>query len=224
MTLNSKRIIAASTLAGLLIAATACDSEKNDSSSPSICERLLGQSGIEWVKRNQGQEADSSDSTDLKDVKESFYQDAREWDPGNDKTPTFLSTEVCRFSTHGKSTEQGTLSLSYGASMLPFDYPFNKEEDIYSSVSVVSVNSDVKLVTRDDDGTFQYSVYVKCQVADASPSQEQGVPIEGTMRDTLTGDTDANTHLTYLLHSARTVVEDFSCKNEPSVPTQLPSH
>ncbi|AIV33896.1 hypothetical protein NI25_10665 [Streptomyces sp. CCM_MD2014] len=70
----------------------------------------------------------------------------------------------------------------------------------------------MKLVTRDDDGTLEYSVYVKCQVSDASPGQERGVPIEGTMRDALTGDTDTNTHLTYLLKSARAVVDDFSCK------------
>ncbi|MFG3112578.1 hypothetical protein [Streptomyces tendae] len=224
MTLNSKRIIATSTLVGLLIAATACESEKKDGSSPSACEKLLGQSGIEWLKHNQGQEIDSSKSADLKDAKQSFYRDAREWKTGNDKTPTFLSTEVCRFSTHDKSAEQKAFSLSYGASMLPFDYPFNKEEDIYSSVSVVSMNSDVKLVTRDNDGTLEYSVYVKCQVPDASPGQEQGVPIEGTLRDTLTGDSDTNTHLTHLLHSARTVVKDFNCKNEPSVPAQLPSN
>ncbi|MCM1942571.1 hypothetical protein NC239_30645 [Streptomyces sp. G3] len=221
--MNSKKILATSTLVGLLIAATACDAETEKSSSPSACERLLGQSGIEWLEHNQGQEADSSESGDLKDAKEDFYRDAREWKPDNDKTPTFLSTEVCRYLAHDKSNEQGILSLSYGASILPFDYPFNKEEDTYSSVSVVSVNSDVKLVTRDDDGTLEYSVYVKCQVSDASPGQERGVPIEGTMRDTLTGDTDTNTHLTYLLQSARTVVDDFSCKNKPSVPTQLPS-
>ncbi|MDA4895826.1 hypothetical protein [Streptomyces sp. CCM_MD2014] len=212
MTLNSKSTIATSTLVGLLIATTACDAGTKNSSSPSACERLLGQSGIAWLERSRGQEADSSERGGLKDAKEDFYRYARDWKPGSDKTPAFLRTEVCRFSTPDKSNEQRALSLSYGASILPFDYPFNEEKDIYSSVSVVSVNSDVKLVTRDDDGTLEYSVYVKCQVSDASPGQERGVPIEGTMRDALTGDTDTNTHLTYLLKSARAVVDDFSCK------------
>ncbi|QUW94165.1 hypothetical protein KE639_05423 [Streptomyces sp. V17-9] len=104
--------------------------------------------------------------------------------------------------------------------MLPFDYPFNREKDIYSSVSIVSVNSYVKLVTREDEGTFEYSVYIRCQVTDAPPGQKEGVPIEGATRDACTGDTDTSAHLKYLLHSAQRVV--IGCQNDPTVPQQLP--
>ncbi|MFF3244371.1 hypothetical protein ACFYWY_11720 [Streptomyces sp. NPDC002870] len=66
-------------------------------------------------------------------------------------------------------------------------------------------------------------MFIKCKIPGTPAKQESGVPIEGSMSDTLTGDTSARTHFTHLPHSARVVAKSFGCQNKPVVPFEPPA-
>ncbi|MFD5450655.1 hypothetical protein [Streptomyces sp. NPDC127100] len=206
----------------MLLASTACSSAETTDSAPEPCAELLGPAGVDWV-RNSGTPNGPAGTSDLEGARKYFYEKAGEWEPGDEAVPTYSRTEVCKVLATEKESPRKHLTLGYGPSLFPFDFPFAEDKGVYDSVSVVPVNSDVELVTRKDDDSVDYSVYVKCRVPGAPAGQETGMPIEGTMTDTLTGDTDVGTHLTHLLHSARVVVKEFDCRNKPSVPTRLPA-
>ncbi|MFD7403166.1 hypothetical protein ACFV7R_10935 [Streptomyces sp. NPDC059866] len=220
-------------LVTLLLGSTACssgnakestDPEKTADSTRETCEVLLGAAGVKWVKRSSVRETGLAETSDLKSAKDQYYEDARAWDSQSNKVPVFTGSEVCRVVVKEQKPHKNYLSFRYGASIFPFDYPFGKKTGIYDAKSVISVNSDVKFVIWKDRGSpDRYSVYVKCGVPGAPAGQETGVPIEGSMTDTLTGETTAENHLKYLLHSARVVAQTFDCQNKPTVPEELPA-
>ncbi|MER7194889.1 hypothetical protein [Streptomyces flaveolus] len=222
--MNRARPIAAPVLVAVLLGSAACSSSETTDSAPEACEELLGPAGVDWVKNSSAQENGPAGTSDLEDAKKDFYEKAGKWEPGSKDIPTYSKTDVCKVLTKEKEPPRKYLSLRYGPSLLPFDFPFDEKTETNKVRSVIAVNPDVKMTVSKGDGVPRlYSVYVKCQVPGAPAGQKTEVPIEGTMTDTLTGDADADTHLTYLLHSARVVVKAFDCQNKPSVPARLPA-
>ncbi|MBN0044193.1 hypothetical protein JS756_08740 [Streptomyces actuosus] len=210
----------------LLLAATGCDSgdgNQQDDRAGETCTTLLGKAGETWVKESSAQETGRADTGDLPSAKERFYQDARSWSAGDEQAVRLFSrTEVCRVVLRQQKPHTSRLSLAYGASSFPFDSPFGEKNSVEVPETLVPVNSDVKLVTRRLNGSMAYSVYVKCRVPGAPVGQEEGVPLEGSLTDTLVAGAGRLEHLTYLLHSARVVADAFGCRNDPVVPEAPP--
>ncbi|WP_330457556.1 hypothetical protein OIB37_11940 [Streptomyces sp. NBC_00820] len=223
-----RRVLALPLLVGLLLASVACSGGDTKSTGTGdrtreTCEDLLGAAGEKWVKSSSAQETGLVDVKDLRAAKSVFYDDARSWDPSSKALTSYAPSELCRIVVRDQKRHTSRLSISYGASGFPFDSPFGEKSDVYDEETLIRVNSDVKLVVRKDDGDYDYSVYVRCQVPGASAEQETGVPLAGSMTDTLTRDTGTEPHLRYLLHSARVVAKEFGCRNHPVVPATPPA-
>ena len=222
MPVNTARLLAFPLLMALLLlgsAACSADGTKDTGTGDrtrETCQDLLGTAGVKWVKDSSARQTGLVDVKDLKTAKAAFYDDARSWDPSSKAVSSYLPTELCRIVVQDQKPHTSRLSISYGASVFPFGSPFGEE-------TLVSVNSDVKLVVRKNNGSYDYSVYVKCRVPGAPAAQETGVPLAGSMTDTLTGDAGTGPHLRYLLNSARVTAKAFACRNNPTLPTELPA-
>ncbi|MEU1708253.1 hypothetical protein ABZ478_23235 [Streptomyces sp. NPDC005706] len=215
-------------LVTLLLGSTACSSGDTEGAGTGdrtrkACEDLLGSAGEKWVKENSPRDTGLVDVQDIESAKTDFYDDARSWKPGSKALPSFAESELCRVVVRGQERHTSRLSISFGASTFPFDSPFGEKSDVYDEEKPIHVNADVKLVVRKDDGTYDYSVYVKCRVPGAPAGQEAGVPLAGSMTDTLTRATGPDPHLRYLLHSARVAAGEFGCRNHPVVPASPPA-
>lgn len=223
-----RRVLALPLLVALLLGSAACSSgdtkdAETGEATRTACEDLLGTAGEKWVKDNSARETGLVDVSALKTAKADFYDDAKSWDPNSKAIPSFMPSEVCRVVVRDQKPHTSRLSISYGASVFPFDSPFGEKSDVNDEETLVPVNSDVKLVVRKNDGVYDYSVYVKCRVPGTPAAQETGVPLEGSMTDTLTGDKATKPHLQYLLHSAGVVAKAFACQNNPTVPASVPA-
>lgn len=222
-----RRLIALPSLVALLLASAACGSggtknAETGDSTRKTCEDLFGTAGEKWVKNNSTQETGLVDVKDLKTAKADFYDDARSWNPTSKATPSFMPAELCRVAYRGRQRRTSRLSISYGASVFLFGSPFGEKSDVYDEEKLVRVNSDAELVVRKDNGSYDYSVYVKCRTPGTPAAQETGVPLAGSMTDTLTRNTGTEPHLQFLLHSAQVVAKEFGCLNHHVVPAKAP--
>ncbi|MGW0142648.1 hypothetical protein [Streptomyces calvus] len=211
----------------VLFGAGACSTDndgKQETARESTCEKLLGKSGVEWVKNNTaGETGVSADSDTLENARSLFHKQARSWASSTEEVPNFSNSELCRV-VKTQSSSGASLSIRYGASVVPFDHPFDQDMPFAPARTVTPVNTDVKLVHgKDSKGKSKYYVYVRCQVEGALPAQKDEVPLEGSMTDSLTEKESADAHLKHLLHSARAVVRVFQCQNTPKVPTSKPN-
>lgn len=222
-----RRALALPVLAFLLLATGACTDKSGSSTAAadSTCKELLGDTGLTWLESRTGgpEEIEMKSTEDLEQARSLFYQQVGNWDPDSTGTPSFLTAEMCKVRADvSDSTKQ--LDIQYGPSLFPFDSPFDKGTDGSTKLTVTAVGSDAKLVYGNDrDGTVRYRVYVKCTIPKAPAKQENAVPIEGQLTDTLTGETSTRVHLTRLLHSARVMAKTFDCQNNPVVPAEPPA-
>jgi len=224
------RKVAVGSLLVLLLGTGGCTSSDGDggetaADEQSTCEQLLGASGVDWVKDSvQEKTGVASDSEDLKSARSLFYGYAKAWDSKSSQAPTFTNSELCRVVKTAGATTNKNLSVYFGASIVPFDFSADEGSGASGTGTATPVNADVKLVhEKGRNGSGKYYVYVKCQVSGAPAGQEDEVPIEGVMHDTLTGDTDVRVHMKYLLHSAGVVARSFDCQNNPTVPSDPPA-
>lgn len=198
---------------------TADEPTKQSEHDVAACQELLGATGVDWVKSNTDAETGvAPGSDDLESAKSLFEAQAKSWDPSSEEVPVFANSELCRVVK--KSNSAGvSLSIRYGASVTAFDHPFDEDQ------IVIEVNPDVKLVyAKESPGKLGYFVYIKCQVKGAPANQNNEVPLEGVLTDTLTNTDNIGDHLKHLLHSARTVLKVFECQNNPQVPASMPDH
>ncbi|MEU0073191.1 hypothetical protein ABZ027_27110 [Streptomyces sp. NPDC006332] len=224
------RKTAVGSLLVLLLGAGSCTSGNGDgdedgteatAGEQTTCEQLLGASGVDWVKNSTKDKTGvATDSETLKSARSLFYSYAKAWSPKSSEIPMFTNSELCRVLKTAGASGNKNLSIHYGASIVPF----HEKSGASEAGTATAVNADVKLVHKTArNGTAKYYVYIKCRVSGAPEGQENEVPIEGVMNDTLTGDTDTRTHMKYLLHSAGVVARSFDCKNNPTVPADPPT-
>ena len=224
--------LALTAVAALLLGASACTTDKggkeatNDAvADDSTCNELLGEAGLKWLKERTGGpgKVQLKNTDDLKKARSLFYQQVENWGPEDSGVPTFLDADVCRVRTDVENHKK-ELAFRYGPSGLPFGFPFDKASTVRPAQTVTAVNSAVKLVHgKDRDGGVSYRVYVKCKIPGTPAKQENDIPIEGQLTDTLTGDTSARVHLTHLLHSAKVMADNLDCQNQPVVPAEPPA-
>lgn len=207
----------------------ACSSgEVNENDSPATsrdaCERVIGKPGVEWIKSSVPTgEVAMNGPGGLDEARVLFQKQMKEWVPNEAEVPSFLRSEVCRASVKPKKRGE-YLAIEYGASIFPFDSPFDRHRAGEKDLTEIRVNSDVKMVYgKDRLGPVHYRIYVKCGVAGAADGQEKEVPLEGDMVDTLTGNTETRVHLKHLLHSAEAVTHAFACRNNPDIPKEVPA-
>ncbi|MFF0064130.1 hypothetical protein ACFYRC_21745 [Streptomyces sp. NPDC005279] len=223
-----RRALSLPVLASLLLGAVACTTgeKKGDSSAEdATCNELLGEAGLMWLEGRTGGpgKVRLKNTDDLKKARSLFYDQVENWGPDDSGVPTFVDADVCRARTDVENPKK-ELALRYGPSVLPFDFPFGVASGVTPAPTVTPVNSAVKLVHgKDRDGRLSYRVYVKCKIPGMPTKQENEIPIEGELTDTLTGDTGARVHLTHLLHSAKVVADSFGCQNKPVVPAEPPT-
>ncbi|MFD5032433.1 hypothetical protein ACFWM0_18740 [Streptomyces sp. NPDC058405] len=227
-----RRALALPLLVALLLGASACSDEGGDSApkdsaaaQDSACEELLGDAGLKWLESRTGGPGKAHMRSDdgLEEARTLFYDQVLGWDPDSDGVPSFVTAEVCKARTDVADPRK-QLALQFGASLFPFDSPFDAKSDIQAEPAVTPVGPDVKLVHgKDRDGTVRYRVYVKCRIAGAPAEQENEIPVEGQLADTLTGETSARVHLTRLLHSAGVMTKNLGCENKPLVPAEPPA-
>ena len=217
----SPRVAAAHLLLTVLLGATACDvddARNRDDRTADTCKSLLGEAGTAWVKGSSARETGVVDVVDLGSAKARFREDAMSWSGDEDKVSRFSGSEVCRIVVRDQSPHTSALSLRFGASAFPFDSPFGEKNAVYDDETLTPVNEDVRLVTRRSGGSTSYDVYVRCRVPGAPEGQETGVPLQGSLTDTLTGGTAREERQKYLLHAAGVVAKRFDCRNHPVVP------
>ncbi|GAA5705934.1 hypothetical protein [Streptomyces avermitilis] len=222
-----RKAVAVPLFMALLLGSGGCasgDEKEPASSERATCEELLGKAGVKWLKNSTTGKLNVTNGDDLKSAKSLFYKQARAWDPKSEEIPNFANSRMCGVVKAAKETSRGVLSIYYGPSVVPFDFPFGEESDTSDPRTVTPVNANVKLVHEEGErGAATYYVYIKCRVPGAPKGQDNVVPIEGRMKDTLTGDTGTRVHLERLLYSAHAVAQAFECKNKPTVPTELPA-
>ncbi|MCX4823653.1 hypothetical protein OG883_28020 [Streptomyces sp. NBC_01142] len=217
----------------LLLGAGACtadkDKEKESQAAPddSTCNELLGDAGLKWLEDRTGGKARLKVEDDLKSARSQFYRQVENWGPEDTGVPTFQRATVCLARTDVTDMRK-QLEIRYGPSYSSFDTAFGEPSTTGEKAIETVVNSDVKLVHgKETRGMFKgrvhYRVYVKCKIPGTPARQENEIPIEGELADTLTGDTGARVHLTRLLHSAKVVADSFDCENKPVVPAQPPA-
>ncbi|MEU4883418.1 hypothetical protein AB0G19_23575 [Streptomyces althioticus] len=202
----------------LLLALPGCaDSGPAESDDDvAACKKLLGAAGVDWVKRNSESETGVMPGfEDLNSAKGLFEKQAISWDSRSADIPSYVGSELCRI-VERAGTADRSLTIRYGASILPFGHTFGDDW------VVKDLNVDVKLVYgKEAAGRTRYTVHIRCQVKGAAAGQKDEVPLEGVMVDTLTNADSVDEHSMYLLHSARTVLKTFECLNDPQVPTDL---
>ncbi|MEC4019178.1 hypothetical protein [Streptomyces sp. H27-D2] len=198
--------------------------EKSDKADDWICKELLGTSGLEWLTERSKPDVPRFKSTDdPTEARSQFRKQIEHWDPASTGIPMFTESDACRVRTdiHDQNTQ---LSITYGPSLFPFDSPFGAKTVFGDTPTLTQINSDVKLVHGvESDKSAYYRVYVVCRISGAPAKQENEVPLEGELIDTLTGDTNARVHFTRLLHSTKVITDGLDCKNEPDIPTVPPN-
>ncbi|WP_406304651.1 hypothetical protein OHA61_23135 [Streptomyces sp. NBC_00885] len=221
-------------VAVLLLGASACTADKEpkekagETSKDAVaddatCNELLGDAGLKWLREHTGDKARLKVVDDLKRARSLFYQQVKNWGPDDSGARTFQRADACLARTDVANAAK-QLEIRYGPSYFPFDAPFDKASEVSPAQTVTPVNSAVKLVHgKDRDGAVRYRVYVKCKIPGTSAKQENEIPIEGLLTDTLTGDTSARVHLTHLLHSAKVMADTMDCQNKPVVPAEPPA-
>ncbi|MFR9797771.1 hypothetical protein ACL02U_17970 [Streptomyces sp. MS06] len=220
-----RRTVAVGLLAPLLFTAAGCgsgDGKNAEDRAERTCRTLLGEDGVAWAETHSPQEAGPEQAEDVASAKDRFYRDARSWTADAEQAPPRSDTEVCRIGMRAANPYKRRLSLSYGASTFPFDFPFGEKVSEGVPQVVFPVSSDVKLVARQLNGFTAYFVYVKCLVPGAPAGQENGAPLQGALTDSLVNNAGLREYLTYLLRSAGTVAKQFGCRNRPVVPATLP--
>ncbi|WP_166027643.1 hypothetical protein [Streptomyces chilikensis] len=209
--------------------ATGCDDDgRADEAQPSkatACETLIGREGIAWAETAAASRTEESTRTALDVAKaEAWFQSsAYAWNPSRTEKPhPSIDPALCKIVPEGVGEASRSMEISYGGSVARFDELEPKE--LGDEVRVIPVNSDVRLVIWGGvKETRLRSVHVRCKVPLTEEGQEDGMPLQGRMRDSLTTDRDDKNRLTYLLRSAHVIVEAFDCENRPTVPTELPS-
>lgn len=213
-------------MALILLATAACTSDKGSADSTgakekATCRELLGDAGEKWLESRTGGpgKVRMESHHDLEKARSMFQGQVRNWEPGRKGIPSYAESDVCR--VRAEAGGPGELGLDYRPSILRFDAPFTGSTD--NELIETPVNSNVRLLHRVDGNEVQYIVFIRCKVPGTPAQQENGVPIEGRMTDTLTGDTGARSHFTHLLHSAQVVAKAFNCQNKPVVPAEAPA-
>lgn len=186
------------------------------------CRELLGDAGVKWLESGTGGAGTvhMKSRHDLEQARSMLSGQIENWEPGKKGIPTYAESDVCGVTAD--SDPGGELALEYRPSILPFDAPITGSTD--SDLTETPVNSDVRLLRRVADGDdVQYTVFVTCKLPGTPAQQENAVPIEGRMTDTLSGDTGERARFTYLLHSARVMTGQLGCENKPVVPAEPPA-
>ncbi|MFJ6633848.1 hypothetical protein ACIQMR_21040 [Streptomyces sp. NPDC091376] len=225
------RPLACATAIVLLLGAAACTTGKDDKGKDatteaapdvSTCKQLLGESGLQWLEDRTGGKARLEVVDDLERARSLFHRQVKDWTPEETGVPTFLRARTCLAAT-GAATER-QLEIRYGASYFPFDTPFDEATGVSPAQTETAVNSAVKLVHgKDSDGIVRYRVYVKCKIPGTPAKQENEIPIEGRLTDSLTGETSTRVLYAHLLHSAKVVANTFGCENTPVIPAEPPA-
>ncbi|GGP66801.1 hypothetical protein GCM10010247_44550 [Streptomyces calvus] len=113
-----------------MFGAGACSTDndgKQETVRESTCEKLLGEAGVEWVRKNTvGETGVSPDSDALESAKSLFHKQARSSKPSTEEVPTFSNSELCQVVKTGAPSGE-SLSIRYGASVVPFDHPFDPD-------------------------------------------------------------------------------------------------
>ncbi|MCX4511361.1 hypothetical protein OHA27_13800 [Streptomyces sp. NBC_01619] len=228
------RPLACATVIVLLLGAAACttgkDKETEGGATPttaadndSTCKQLLGEPGLKWLEDRTGGKARLEVVDDLERARSLFHRQVKDWTPEETGVPTFLRARPCLATTDAADTEK-QLEIRYGPSYFPFDTSFDEATGVSPAQTETPVNPAVKLVHgKDSDGIVRYRVYVKCKIPGTPAEQENEIPIEGRLTDSLTGETSTRVHLTHLLHSAKVVADSFGCENKPAVPAEPPA-
>ncbi|MER6999261.1 hypothetical protein [Streptomyces sp. NPDC000410] len=223
-----RRFATLATLTAILLSASACTTDKNadEEATPddSTCKELLGESGLNWLEDRTGGKARLKVKEDLKSARALFYRQVENEYPEASKYPMFRKATVCRSRT-GATNPQKELEIRVGPSFFPFDTDFDETSRSGEKTIETPVNSDVKLVLGKDwdRSTTLYRVYVTCKIPGTPAQQANEIPIEGTMTDTLTGETSLRVHYTHLLQSAKVMADNFGCENKPVVPAEPPA-
>ncbi|MER7999342.1 hypothetical protein [Streptomyces sp. NPDC095613] len=187
------------------------------------CGELLGDAGVKWLESRTGGAGAVRLTSDhgLEKARSMLSGQIRNWEPGRKGVPSYAESDVCRV-TGDDDGPAGELAIDYRPSILPFDAPITGSTD--SDLTETPVNSDVRLLRRVADGEEdQYVVFVTCKLPGTPEQQENAVPIEGTMTDSLTGDTGTRARFTHLLHSAQVMTGGLDCQNEPVIPAEPPA-
>ncbi|WP_415949912.1 hypothetical protein [Streptomyces sp. KLOTTS4A1] len=188
------------------------------------CTHLLGDEGMRWL-RSGIDDVEFNEPGSMKFARSHFRKQVGDYQPGD--VPYFTDSGVCgAYKPAADGPSEKRLSLRYGASPYPFDWDFATPDENDPGAEVVTVTPEVKLVygphRRMADSTH-YRIYVKCGVAGAAESSIDEIPLQGSLVDTLTGDSSHRAHLKYLLHSSKVVVDSFGCTNKPEIPTNVPA-
>ncbi|WP_199551637.1 hypothetical protein [Streptomyces sp. N35] len=211
-----------------LLAVGACSggSEPQDkrSKGEEACATVLGDKAMNWLQTRVA-EPEFSDPTSISNARDWFRGQVKDYRPGD--LPNYVTSQMCEVKDGSEGALGGTqVELRYGVSSYPFDYEFTKQRDVGDRTTAIDAGPDVKLVYW-PDGTsrnrFEYHVYVKCGVPNSHETSLNEVPLEGTLKDNLTGDPSHRTHLTHLLHSAKVMTDGFGCTNNPRIPTTVPT-
>ncbi|MER5480840.1 hypothetical protein ABT026_28265 [Streptomyces sp. NPDC002734] len=215
----------------LLAALTGCDGSGNGGATTprkalSACETLIGREGVKWAEAAASVPVEefTKDRLDLAKAERWYQSSAYAWDPSKaEKMHLSIDPPLCEIGPVGAKVGARSVEISYGGSISGFDNLTSGSEHLGKGVQVISVNQDVRLVLwTERNGETQRSVHVRCKVPQTPKGQEDGMPLQGMMSDSLTNDRDDKNRLTYLLRSAHVVVEAFDCENHPTVPTELP--
>jgi hypothetical protein len=205
-------------LASLALPVTSCSTGAGEpQSTPDGCEEVLGSSGIKWV--NDHATGDTGETIErstmsLKESREEYLKQMQSWDPEG----AHWASELCTMRKFS-SGKNAVLRIEFGPSSTPFDFDTKGSEG-----TTTLVNSDVKLhQVKDHREVTHYGIYVKCKMPGTPPHQASRTPLAGVLTDTLTEDTSADAHVTYLLRSARAVVRSLECENKPVVPVNYPT-
>ncbi|MER7170926.1 hypothetical protein [Streptomyces mesophilus] len=211
-----------------LLAISACsggdEPKEQRSEGEEACTAVLGEKGMQWLQTRIA-EPEFSDPTSVGNARDWFRGQVRDYRPGD--LPNYVTSQMCEAGDASEDALGGTqVELRYGVSSYPFDYEFTKQRDVGDRTTVIDAGPDVKLVYW-PDGTsrkrFEYHVYVKCGVPNSHETSLNEVPLEGTLKDNLTGDPSPRTHLKHLLHSAKVMADGFGCTNNPQIPTTVPT-
>lgn len=199
------------------------DATADATAEQAACGELLGDAGVKWVESRTGGAGSvrMTSHHDLEKARSMLSGQIKNWEPGRKGIPFYAESDVCRV-TAAADGPGSELALDYRPSILPFDAPITGSTD--SELTETPVNSDVRLLRRVADGDdVQYVVFVTCKLPGTPAQQENAVPIEGRMTDTLTGDTGTRTRFTHLLHSAQVMTGKLDCQNKPVIPAEPPA-
>ncbi|MFE6161736.1 hypothetical protein ACFQ7F_22815 [Streptomyces sp. NPDC056486] len=187
---------------------------------------------MQWLKdRSKGRRLEISAPDSTTSARAYFRKQVLDWNPpggnGIESVPSFGASGMCEAeSKDAEPPHDEFVRIRYGASTFPFDFPFDRPLPNGDKRTVIDAGPDVKLVHRPDSQfnvATEYQVYVRCAVPGAPKGHLNEVPLEGSLRDTFTGDPSHRTHLQHLLHSAKVMAAGFGCTNKPQIPSAVPA-